>query len=145
LRFETLDAILADAEALGAVERRALGNWTLGQVCFHLAQPMDYCIDGFPFRFSWPLRLAGRMLRRKYLTQGFPTGVKLAGPAAVLIPTDVLPNAGLAELRRAIGRLKRESHRVPSPLLGRLSREQWDQFHLRHAELHLSFILEDKT
>jgi hypothetical protein len=27
-----------------------------------------------------------------------------------------------------------------SPVLGRLSHEQWVQFHCRHAEMHFSFM-----
>ena len=145
LRFTSLDDILADAEALAEVERRALGNWTLGQVCQHLAQPMDFCIDGFPFTLPLPIKIAGRLMKGRFLKKGFPTGAPLKGPTGVLIPQEVLPTEGLAELRRAINRLKREPQRVPSPLIGRLSREQWDQFHMRHAELHLSFILPEQS
>jgi hypothetical protein len=37
--------------------------------------------------------------------------------------------------------MKAEPQRFPSPFLGELTREQWDQLHCRHCELHLSFIL----
>ena len=29
----------------------------------------------------------------------------------------------------------------PHPVIGRLSAAQWNKFHLRHAELHLSFFV----
>ena len=43
-------------------------------------------------------------------------------------------------LRDTFGRL--ESHRMtaPSPVLGPLSHEQWQQLHCRHAEMHLGFV-----
>ncbi|MBX9787841.1 MAG: DUF1569 domain-containing protein [Pirellulales bacterium] len=34
-----------------------------------------------------------------------------------------------------------ETRRVPHPVIGRLSVDQWNRFHLRHAELHLSFFV----
>jgi hypothetical protein len=47
----------------------------------------------------------------------------------------------LNELRAAIDRLNREPKRAPSPVFGKMTREEWDQLHLRHAELHLSFFV----
>jgi hypothetical protein len=44
-------------------------------------------------------------------------------------------------IRAAIGRMKTESTRFPSPFLGELTRDQWDQLHCRHCELHLSFLI----
>jgi len=31
---------------------------------------------------------------------------------------------------------------VSHPLFGKLSREEWNRFHLRHAELHMSFLVQ---
>ena len=44
-------------------------------------------------------------------------------------------------LETGVQRLGRQGTRVVHPLLGRLSAAQWDKFHLRHAEMHLSFIV----
>jgi len=43
-------------------------------------------------------------------------------------------------LREVIERQDRDQHREPHGAFGRLSREQWEQLHRRHAELHLSFL-----
>ena len=48
---------------------------------------------------------------------------------------------GLSELRASIQRLKTEPQRHPHPVLGRITRDEWDQLQLRHAELHLSFFV----
>jgi hypothetical protein len=45
---------------------------------------------------------------------------------------------GLAAFRRAVGRLKTESTR---DLEGLMTREMFDLYHLRHAEMHPSFII----
>lgn len=47
----------------------------------------------------------------------------------------------MASLRQAIGRLKTETKRGAHPVIGRLNAAEWDQFHLRHAEMHLGFIV----
>ncbi len=48
---------------------------------------------------------------------------------------------GLFAFRRAIGRLKAESQRDFQQCFNLFTHEEWDQFHIRHAELHLSFIV----
>jgi hypothetical protein len=48
---------------------------------------------------------------------------------------------GITNLRRAIGRLKSEPERDWEQCFHAFTREEWDQFHIRHAELHLSFIV----
>ncbi len=40
-----------------------------------------------------------------------------------------------------IDRLNREPQRYPSPVFGKMTKEEWDQLHLRHAEMHLSFYV----
>ena len=61
--------------------------------------------------------------------------------AARLVPDpQITSEQGLADLRAAVERLGNEPKRVPNVVLGRLTREEWDRFHLRHAEMHLSFV-----
>jgi hypothetical protein len=40
--------------------------------------------------------------------------------------------------------MKREAHREPHGFFGKLTHQQWDQLHMRHAELHLSFLVTDE-
>lgn len=145
LHFNSLDDIVADVERLAAArEIRALGNWSAGQVFGHLAKVMNKCIDGFDSRLAWPLRFLLRVLmKRKVLTKPMPPGFKLGKKAAAeLIPEPrVSTEEGLASIRRALGRLKTETKRVPSPFLGPLTLDEWNQLHCRHCELHLSFLV----
>lgn len=114
LRFESLDAVLADAEQLAAVESKQLGNWTLGQILMH-----------------WALR------------RGIPAGIR---PPAFMFkevapPDQLTKEEGLKAFRRAVNRLKTESHRDWEQCFGVFTREEWDRFHMRYAELHLSYIV----
>jgi hypothetical protein len=145
LRFDSLDAILADVEMLEKAKRvRALGNWSAGQNVAHVALLMTRSLDGFPGSIPWFVRMPVRLLMKgtvlnKPMSAGFKTPKAVGSP-----PEPVSLEDGLAQLRAAIGRLKAESKRAPSPLLGRLSVEEWNQLHCRHAELHLSFLVPEE-
>ncbi len=77
------------------------------------------------------------------LRDSMKPGFKLPSPAAdELIPTgEISTQQGLMELRSAVGRLNSEPQRAPSPVFGKMTREEWDDLHKRHAELHLSFFV----
>jgi hypothetical protein len=142
LHFDTLEDVLADAERLTAGRIESRGNWSAGQAFEHLARWMDFSLDGFPVRVPWLVRvLFGRLILRRALRRGFPAGFRWKGANAAASdpgPTDAA--AGLEHLRRSVARLRTETQRSPSPLFGKLSAEEWEQLHLRHAELHLSFL-----
>jgi hypothetical protein len=162
LHFESLDEVLAEAERLAARPYRKLGNWTLGQILMHLALAGEKSIDGtiagraWLFikgaggkltRPRWFVRLAAKpfsLFVQWYLRRwGPPPGIR--PPAcfwkelAPITPGEGLRDEeGVAAYRRAIGRLKTES---PRDLEGIMTAETFNLYHLRHAEMHLSFIL----
>ena len=144
LRFRTLDEILADARSLTGRPVAQLGNWSLGQICRHLASGMRLSIDGQHLMSKWPwwLRLVGPLFKYYVLWFGLSPGYKLKGePARHLVPDPVDTAGGLSELEAAVRRLRTEPQRNPRHVFGRFTREQWDRYHMRHAELHLSFIV----
>jgi Protein of unknown function (DUF1569) len=143
LHFTSLDEIQADAERLASGPVRQLGNWSVGQATAHLARTTKMSLDGDPRRAPLPVRLLLRVLRNRILTKGMQPGFKLPKEAAKAYVADpeVSVQQGLSELRTSIARLKSEPQRHPHPAMGALSRDQWEQLHLRHAELHLSFFV----
>jgi len=142
LHFASPQDILDDAERLDPAATKALGNWSGGQIFSHVAIVMNDSIDGTALRFSWVLRMLGRLLKKRILSKGMSPGFQLKGPAvAILVPPAATSwETGLKNLRQAIIRLQTENKREPSPFLGPMSREEWDQLHCRHAELHFSFL-----
>ncbi|MDQ3023118.1 MAG: DUF1569 domain-containing protein [bacterium] len=146
VHFTSLDELLADAEQLVALDGQGrvqpLGNMSLGQALGHLALWMHSCIDGIPVDPPWFIRIAGRLLKRSILRGGLRPGVKLPPDAEKqLVPTpSITSSEGFNQLSTACARLRREGKRVPSPVFGVLTLEEWDTMHLRHAELHLSFM-----
>src|SRR5437763_1213246 len=124
LRLPNYDAALADAEALLATGYDRVGNWSLGQVCDHLAATMERSLDGFPTRFWWPVRLLarwlflGKVLRHQVFRRRFPA------PRYMQPPDSVEDRAGLDRLRAVVTRLRAHAGPMqPSPAFGRLTPE----------------------
>lgn len=143
LHFNHPREILADAEQLVRGEFHTLGNLSAGQIFMHLARNIDMSIDGIPEQPHPLLRFFARtFLKRRALTKPMSPGIKLPAPFAKrLMPSETSTEAGLKGLREAIERLEATDQRQPSPLLGPLTKEEWNQLHCRHAELHLSFLV----
>jgi hypothetical protein len=144
LHFSNLGDMLADAEVLCSSKPvTVLGNWRLGNALEHLARSMDMALDGAQFRPPWFVRMLGRWIKKRMLTQPMRPGFQLPAYAAkYLIPLhECEMHEALAHLHAAVARSMATTRRHPSPLLGPLTVEEWDQLHLRHAELHLSFFV----
>src|SRR5262245_38050967 len=84
LRFQSLDEVLEDARRLAAGPVVQRGNWTLGQVCRHLAQGMVLSIDGpaRPLTYPWWHCWLGPLFRGWVLRYGLRPGYELGGSAA---------------------------------------------------------------
>lgn len=146
LRFTCFDEILDDVRSLAARPTRQLGNWSLGQVCQHLGIAMEKSTSA-DHLFSVPLklRILGRLVRGRALKNGIPSGFRLPPEgAAVLAPPPISVDEGLATLEQGMAALEKSSRRVPHPVFGAMNVSQWHQFHLRHAEMHLSFIVPEE-
>ena len=142
LKFTTLDDILTEVERLNQGKVRAIGNWSPGQVLQHLTVPMTWCLDGAKVTAPWYIRVVGWFMKNRFLVNPMPPGFALPkATAEYLVPGTTSWQEGLQAIRAAIARLKAEAQRHPSPFLGVLTREQWDQLHCRHSELHLSFLI----
>jgi hypothetical protein len=144
LQFANLGDMLADAEVLCSSKPvTALGNWRLGNALEHLARSMDMALDGAQFRPPWFVRMLGPWIKKRMLTQPMRPGFQLPAYAAkYLIPQyECEMHEALAHLHASVARSMATTHRHPSPLLGPLTVAEWDQLHLRHAELHLSFFV----
>jgi Protein of unknown function (DUF1569) len=137
--IDRLDA----ARQRGSLERR--GNWSLDQCCQHLGRWIEFSIDGFPFKYPWRYRLLGRLvclvswrwLVKMALRPGF-----LNPPSAQAVEPDafIADGQGVTYVVRQISRIEKgERMMQPNPVEGQITHDQWCYFHLRHAELHLSF------
>jgi hypothetical protein len=153
LRFSTLEALSTEADQIARAEAegrtRALGNWSPGQNLQHLARFMTCSLDGFGKPPPLPVRIFGRVFRLilcgRMLQRPAPAGFKLPKGLPFLPEEQTTAADGARELCAVIDRVRRGDPFIPaSPLFGRFSRDQWIALHLRHAELHLSFVAFDR-
>jgi hypothetical protein len=143
LKFNRVDEILADVERLAqCADVRALGNWSSGQVVQHLAMTMNNSVHGFEFKAPFLARVIVRtFMKRRFLTKTMPAGFKLPDRATDLLPPATSFQDAVSNFRQALEQLKKGTRRSSHPALGQLTREEWDQLHCRHSELHLSFLV----
>ena len=141
LHFSCYQDMLDDVHRLAAQPTRQLGNWSLDQVCQHLAGTLDLAIDGPSFKAPLYLRLIGPLVKKSMLKRPMPPGYTVPSSATTLIPAPVGKVAGVAALEKAVARLAQNTERKSHPIFGRMNTTEWDQFELRHAEMHLSFIV----
>jgi hypothetical protein len=148
LQFTKIDDITDDAGRLVLAEQkgklRQLGNWTLGQSCGHIAGMIDYSYDGLPIKITWLAKLVARRFRRKFIYRPMNPGGSIPRVPGGTLATERLSTAeGLSRLKQACARLKRSVPKTPHAVFGPLNADEWKNFHLRHAELHLSFLRDD--
>lgn len=146
VRLGTLEQWLAEVERIAAADRdgrvRLLGNWTVGQVFGHMAYWLDASFDGYEQRPPLVVRLLGPLMKKGMISKRPKPGFRLPGAPEGTYGTAVMTTEeGLARVRRAIGRLQASTPESPSPVFGRMSRDEWLGLHLRHAELHLGFLV----
>jgi len=147
LRFGSLDEAVRDAEHLAAAGYDRAGNWDLAQVCGHLAEWLRYPLDGFP-PAPLPIRVMlravratmGRRMYESYILDGMPAG-KPTVPASVP-PAGGDPGAAVAALRAVAERFTAYTGELhPSPLFGRLDKNEATKLQLAHTAHHLSFLV----
>jgi hypothetical protein len=146
VRFSTLPEIVRDAELL-LPHHATVGNWSFGQIGEHLAKIMNGSIDGLDFQAPWFARwVIAPLVKNSMLTKPMSPGFRLPPNAKPILPSDsVSPESGFQQLEAAVERLQQETPRALHPFLGKLASEEWIELHLRHAELHLSFVVPSST
>jgi len=145
LSFGGLDEVLADATALVASPKvKTIGNWPFPQLLMHLASTINNSIDGFSSKAPLLIRIIGPLLKRGMLKNKMRPGIKLPPEAEKsAFPAAASADEALRQLRHAVSRCKCERMTAAHPAFGKMTHEQWQQLHLRHSELHLSFVALD--
>ncbi len=140
LHFETCQQVLDDVHHLAAHPHRQLGNWSLGEICHHLAKGFEMATAGTTAQFPWLLRKLGPYLKKWVLSRPFVPGFK-APNSGGLVANPQEAAVGVAALERAIAQFRDAAELRTHPVFGPMSRDEWDRFQMRHAALHLSFLV----
>jgi hypothetical protein len=141
VHFDSYEELLADVHQMNAQPSRYLGNWSLGQVCEHLAKAIEYMVDGAPFRAPWVIRTVGPWIKKRIISRPMKPGFRLPKSAAAYLPENSDAAVGIARLEQAIERYRQAAVLKPHSIFGTMTREEVDQLNFRHAEMHLSFIV----
>lgn len=144
LRFHSFDEMFAEIESLRTRPHVQTGNWSLSVIVEHLARAIEMSIDGGTFPVPWYFKLIGPwLLKPRLLNRGMPSGFQLPGVVRKrLIPEGSTDSAqAIAHLRQCVERMKTQPPQSRHPVLGALTPAEWNELHLRHAELHLGFLV----
>ena len=141
LDLRDFDALIADAEHLLAAGYDRLGNWDLGATCRHLSISMHASIDGLNYKPPFHYRFIRPFARRQVFgKRRLPTGAP--APTGLESPTGGDDADAVTELKTAIERLKTATDFPhPHPVFGRITPQQWRDFHLIHGSHHLGFLI----
>ncbi len=141
--FNCLRGELDRFEEIGADNLQTTGDLTAGQIVQHISEVVTRSIDGFEFSAPLIVKLMRPMIRKKFVGTSSPLdpGIKLKGDSTVLVPAVDFPLAdAIANLRSELDRANETKMTKPSPVFGNMTHDDWTNLHLRHAELHFSFI-----
>ena len=142
LHFDDLNQVMPEVDHLLLGYSRG-GNWTLAQVCHHLALVLKGRFEGWRWRMPWVIRrTVGPLVVRRIFSSGkMAEGFKL-NKELKLVPESNLDDRAEAEFLRSALRVYRESTGPfpEHPFFGPLNRSQWDRLHAIHCAHHLSFL-----
>ena len=141
--YATLQEFLDDVRRLVSSDVTTVGNWSFAQILEHLARAIDASIDGFSFRAHWLLRtLVAPLIKNRLLTRPMKPGFNLPRRAdGYLPPAGIDLDTAREHLETAAARISTTRPAAAHPFLGKLSDREWLALHLRHAELHMSFVV----
>lgn len=140
LNFGSFDEVMPDVERL-LEGHTTVGNWSLAQICRHLAAILRRHVD-LPATTAFdPSHRVSEEQKRRMLESGVLPGSIDAPPGAV--PETARGEREEAENLRAAIAYYRAS---PGPaiahrIFGPLTRDEWDRFELVHLAHHLSFAV----
>lgn len=145
LQFSCLDQAQADVQTLAEAEQRGklrcMGNWTFGQTLGHLANWVDYSYDGIPMKIPFFVRWIMRPMKKRILTKPMKPGAKIPRAPGGTLGIELVSSVdGVAHFQKAFTRLAKSPPAMPHALFGPMTHEEWIAQHLRHSELHLSFL-----
>ena len=148
--YVSLADFMKDLEKVEAAHRagtlKQLGNRGAGPIFGHLAVSIRGSIDGMDgLKGAAPLwlRVIGPYVKTRVLARPLQPGLRLNAIAESALWDDTLAfEAGLRELRAQIARASAPGTQPGAmhPIFGKMSGREWGVFHLRHAELHMSFL-----
>lgn len=147
LHLDSLDDAISECRRLIRVGYVTSGNWSLGQICYHIRTTIDANMNGYPTwmaALGYPLRPFLRVLVLPRLLSGRSlSGVKTA--RMFVPPVDLDDAAEVELLAECIKRFQQNRGPLhPHPGFGSMNHRQFERFHAAHAAHHLNFLTTDE-
>ena len=139
----TLESLREEIARINRTGNGTTGNWSIGQIFFHLAAAFEGSVEGLPPGYHAIIRMLVRPIRWVVTRVKFPQRIPI--PSAIRHklepPVDADASEQYKRLLQAIDQFTNHEGEYPShPVLGSLTRDEWIGFHLRHCRHHLNFI-----
>ena len=143
IAFSTLEEVRADIEELAGGSYVTVGKWSFAQILDHLGTSLNASIDGFPYKVSWFVRwVVAPMFKNSILTKPMKPGFTLPKKFSSYLPSEECTvEESLPKVLAAIKRFEDELPHADHPFFGKMASEEWMNLHIRHAELHMSFVV----
>ena len=140
---ESIDSLRKQIADVNVNECGTTGNWSVGQIYFHLAAAFEGSVEGLPPGYPAVARMVIRPFRWFVTRVKFPRWIPI--PSAIRHklqpPTDAVASEQYERLLQAIETFaSHDGDFPPHPVLGPLTQQEWIGFHIRHCQHHLSFI-----
>lgn len=140
LKFDTLDALVADADRLRAGYEKA-GQWDLGMVLDHLNRTMSGPFGPGRNWVPWPATAAVRAAIHGMVRRGRYPSMKIPAMPSLRPTPGADADAALASLRDVVRRTEGLSgDTVQLPPFGPISRADFVGMQLLHGAHHMSFL-----
>jgi hypothetical protein len=142
LHFDDVNQVMPEVDLLLRGYSRG-GNWTLAQVCHHLALILQGTVEGWRWRMPWIFRrtVGAIAIRRIFSSGKMPEGIKLNKELKLMPESNLNDRAEAEFLRSALRVYGNSPGPFPEhPYFGLLTRSQWDRLHAIHCAHHLSFL-----
>lgn len=143
LKLDNLDDTVAECRRLLETGYLRNGNWSLAQICNHIRLTIEANMQGYPMWMT-ALGLPMRPLLRHFALPRLLAGNSIQGvrTASMFVPSANLDDAAeLVELENCVREFQQSTRPLHAhPGFGRMSREEFNQFHAAHAAHHLSFL-----
>jgi len=147
LNFQQLDEAIEECERLLNSGYTKSGNWSLAQICCHLRVTIENNMHGYP---SWmtvlgyPLRpILRRFALPRLLAGDSPSGIPTAG--IFVPPEDCVDEREVHQFGQCVVEFCAATKPMhPHPGFGKMSNEQFNQFHAAHAAHHLELSSPEK-
>ena len=142
IHLKSYSEIIAEIHRLQSEGYQKGGNWSLGQICSHLNYYMQGSLDGYGKKMlPWIVRVSfGNFVKKALMKTAIYKPGQMTDPDSVP-GADSGESEEISKAIQSLQRLEKEDSPLHfSPLMGELSREEWNSIHINHANHHLSFL-----